>query len=477
MSEEQDSAAATARRSTIERSTRPSAARPTSCSTHGAARRARPDAPLGRPRPGRGRPGPVPGHEARHRPGHRRRLLLRLRAAAAADARRPAAIEARMRESIAADHPFVRQRAVAGRRRARSSSSATSRSRSRSSTTSLADAERDGDADARRRRSTSRARSSTCAAARTSRAPARSARSSCSATPARTGAATRSGRCSSASTARSGRPRRSSTSTSGGARRRRSATTAGSASSSTCSASTTSSPGSAFWHPKGQRIWRTLEGAMRELQERRGYQEVSTPILVSERLWRQSGHWDLYRDNMFIVESEGQTFSLKPMNCPETTFIYRSHLRSYRDLPLRFNEYGRLHRNERSGTLQRPDPRPPVHPGRRAHLRPAGPADATRSRRCSARSARRTAGSGSSRASRSRPSRTRRSATRRSGSGPRSSSARRSTAADITLRRQAQGRHVLRAQDRHLHRRRARARVADGDHPGRPRRCCPSGST
>ena len=90
---------------------------------------------------------------------------------------------------------------------------------------------------------------------------------------------------------------------------------------------------------------------MRELQERRGYQEISTPIVVSERLWQQSGHWDLYRDNMFLIESEGQTFSLKPMNCPESTFVYRSHLRSYRDLPLRYSEFGRLHRNERSGTL------------------------------------------------------------------------------------------------------------------------------
>src|SRR4051795_10854330 len=111
------------------------------------------------------------------------------------------------------------------------------------------------------------------------------------------------------------------------------------------------SPGSAFWHPKGQKIWRTLEGAMRELQERRGYQEISTPILVHKKLWEQSGHWDHYADNMFKVEAEGQTFSLKPMNCPESTFIYRSKLRSYRDLPLRLNEYGRLHRNERSGTL------------------------------------------------------------------------------------------------------------------------------
>ena len=111
------------------------------------------------------------------------------------------------------------------------------------------------------------------------------------------------------------------------------------------------SPGSAFWHPKGQRIWRTLESAMRELQERRGYEEISTPILVHKKLWQQSGHWDLYGDNMFRLETEGQEFSLKPMNCPESTIVYRTKLRSYRDLPLRYNEYGRLHRNERSGTL------------------------------------------------------------------------------------------------------------------------------
>ena len=111
------------------------------------------------------------------------------------------------------------------------------------------------------------------------------------------------------------------------------------------------SPGSAFWHPKGQMIWRTLEGAMRELQARRGYQEISTPILVDKKLWQQSGHWDLYDANMFRLDSEGRDFALKPMNCPESTFIYRSKVRSYRDLPLRLNEYGRLHRNERSGTL------------------------------------------------------------------------------------------------------------------------------
>src|SRR5262249_15287723 len=74
-------------------------------------------------------------------------------------------------------------------------------------------------------------------------------------------------------------------------------------------------------------------------------------ILVNKKLWEQSGHWDYYRENMFFVESEEQLFSLKPMNCPESTLVYRHALRSYRDLPLRFSDMGRLHRNERSGTL------------------------------------------------------------------------------------------------------------------------------
>ena len=111
------------------------------------------------------------------------------------------------------------------------------------------------------------------------------------------------------------------------------------------------SPGSAFWHPKGQRLWRILETAIREVQDRRGYQEISTPMLVHKKLWEQSGHWANYQDSMFVLESEGQIFSLKPMNCPESTFVYKSRLRSYRDLPLRLSEFGRLHRNERSGTL------------------------------------------------------------------------------------------------------------------------------
>ena len=111
------------------------------------------------------------------------------------------------------------------------------------------------------------------------------------------------------------------------------------------------SPGAAFWHPKGWTLYQTLRNAMRELQNSRGYQEIYTPPLVHQKLWEQSGHWDLYRDHMFLVESDDQTFSLKPMNCPESTFVYRSRVRSYRELPLRLSEYGVLHRSELSGVM------------------------------------------------------------------------------------------------------------------------------
>jgi threonyl-tRNA synthetase len=111
------------------------------------------------------------------------------------------------------------------------------------------------------------------------------------------------------------------------------------------------SPGSPFWLPNGWILVRELERFVREVLDARGYQEISTPILVNKRLWEQSGHWDYYRENMFLVESEEQMFGLKPMNCPESTLVYRHALRSYRDLPLRYSDMGRLHRNERSGTL------------------------------------------------------------------------------------------------------------------------------
>jgi threonyl-tRNA synthetase len=109
------------------------------------------------------------------------------------------------------------------------------------------------------------------------------------------------------------------------------------------------SPGGAFWHPRGWMLFQTLRDAMRSIQARRGYQEIYTPPLVHQKLWQQSGHWDLYRENMFLVESDDQIFSLKPMNCPESTFIYRSRVRSYREFLLRLSEYGVLHRSELSG--------------------------------------------------------------------------------------------------------------------------------
>ncbi len=111
------------------------------------------------------------------------------------------------------------------------------------------------------------------------------------------------------------------------------------------------SPGAPFWLPHGMVIFRQLEQFWREVHDANGYLEVSTPILVNKKLWEESGHWEHYAANMFRLEVEEQTFSLKPMNCPESTYVYRHALRSYRDLPLRVSEIGRLHRNERSGTL------------------------------------------------------------------------------------------------------------------------------
>jgi len=110
-------------------------------------------------------------------------------------------------------------------------------------------------------------------------------------------------------------------------------------------------PGAPFWLPKGMVLVRELEKFAREELDARDYAEISTPMLVNKKLWVQSGHWDLYSDNMFKLEVEEQTFSLKPMNCPESAYVYKRALRSYRDLPMRMSEMGRCHRNERSGTL------------------------------------------------------------------------------------------------------------------------------
>lgn len=111
------------------------------------------------------------------------------------------------------------------------------------------------------------------------------------------------------------------------------------------------SPGAPFWLPKGMIIFRELEDFLRSELRKRGYVEISTPILVKKDLWEQSGHWSHYRENMFYFEHDNTFYSLKPMNCPESTYVYREKTRSYRDLPLRYAEFGRLHRNEVSGAL------------------------------------------------------------------------------------------------------------------------------
>lgn len=110
-------------------------------------------------------------------------------------------------------------------------------------------------------------------------------------------------------------------------------------------------PGAAFWHPKGLMMVKKLEEYIRELQGERGYLETRTPVIVKEELYKISGHLEHYKENIFSFTIEGEQFALKPMNCPESTYIYSAYVRSYKDLPIRLSEFGNLHRRERSGTL------------------------------------------------------------------------------------------------------------------------------
>lgn len=110
-------------------------------------------------------------------------------------------------------------------------------------------------------------------------------------------------------------------------------------------------PGLVFWHPKGWSIWQQVEQYMRRVYQDNGYQEVKAPQILDRSLWERSGHWDKYRDNMFTTESENRYYALKPMNCPGHIQIFNASLHSYRDLPLRFGEFGACHRNEASGAL------------------------------------------------------------------------------------------------------------------------------
>src|SRR3954462_6141145 len=111
------------------------------------------------------------------------------------------------------------------------------------------------------------------------------------------------------------------------------------------------SPGSPFWQPNGMAIWNELTTLWREENTRRYYREVKTPILYDVELWKKSGHWAVYRDNMYFADVEGRTMGLKPMNCPAHVQLYKDERRSYRDLPIRYSEKGLVHRHEPSGTL------------------------------------------------------------------------------------------------------------------------------
>jgi threonyl-tRNA synthetase len=112
------------------------------------------------------------------------------------------------------------------------------------------------------------------------------------------------------------------------------------------------SPGSPFWHPKGMAIWNALEEVRRGANRRRGYVEVKTPLIYDRALWVTSGHWEKFRENMFLIPLEhDQLYAIKPMNCPGHMLLFGSALRSYRDLPLRYAEAAPLHRNELAGAL------------------------------------------------------------------------------------------------------------------------------
>ena len=111
------------------------------------------------------------------------------------------------------------------------------------------------------------------------------------------------------------------------------------------------SPGAALWHPKGMAVWNALEDLRRSENARRGYEEVKTPLMWDVELWKRSGHWDKYRENLFLVPHGESSYGLKPMNCPGHMLVFASRLRSYRELPLRFAEAAVLHRDEPTGSL------------------------------------------------------------------------------------------------------------------------------
>ena len=133
-------------------------------------------------------------------------------------------------------------------------------------------------------------------------------------------------------------------------------------------------PGAVFWHPKGWALFQALIGYMRRRQNAWGYVEVNSPDMMERTLWEQSGHWEKFGDHMYVTETpDERIYACKPMNCPGHVQIFKHGLKSYRDLPLRIAEFGKVHRYEPSGRAAWAPARAPFHPGRRAYLLHRGP--------------------------------------------------------------------------------------------------------
>src|SRR3989338_2954183 len=113
----------------------------------------------------------------------------------------------------------------------------------------------------------------------------------------------------------------------------------------------TEAPGMPFYHPKGMVLYETLVAFWKEEHRKENYLEIKTPVLLKDELWKQSGHYDHYKENMFFCQVDHEGFAVKPMNCPGSTLVFSSTQRSYRELPIRLAELGHVHRRERSGVL------------------------------------------------------------------------------------------------------------------------------
>ncbi len=403
-------------------------------------RRARGPAPFDRaPARVRGE-GALSGCAGHDRPGDRGRLLLRLLVQApvhARGSRGDRGEDGASSRGRTSPSPASSCRAT---RRSRTSSRSASTTRPRSSRRSLPTS---------RSRSTPKASSPTSAAARTCRRRASSRCSSSSSSPAHTGAAIRATRCCSGSTAPHGRRRKSSTHTCTGSRKPRSATTAVSAASSTSSTCRTRRRAWCSGIRRAGRSGSRSSSTCAASTSDNGYQEVKCPQILDRSLWENSGHWENFKENMFTTESEKRDYAIKPMNCPGHVQIFNSDLRSYRDLPLRYGEFGVVPPQRALRRVARHHARARLHAGRRPHLLHAGTDPAGGRRVQSARAeglsglrlrGRRDQDRAAARASAS--------AATRTGTAPRARCATALAACGMRVDRAARRRRVLRPEDR-----------------------------